>query len=121
VAPVAAQQSSENHFQGVEQAGIASLNKIGRQPKQFQMTRRVRFGPGLRRFSVAGANHVHNASAGSRNQALDARKVLVMVPEELGQGYLEGLRYLAKGLGTWLKVAIFNPREVGAGDARPLA
>jgi hypothetical protein len=52
---------------------------------------------------------------------LDAREVLVVVSEELGQGYLEGLRYLTKGLRTWLKVPIFNPREVGTGDARPLA
>jgi hypothetical protein len=73
------------------------------------MTRRVRFGPGLRWFCVAAADHVHNASAGGCNHTLVAREVLVVVLEELGQGYPEGLRYLAKGLGTWLKVAIFNP------------
>jgi len=121
VASVGAQQSSENHFQRVEQACVATLNEIAGQPKQLQMTRRVQFGARLWGFSMAGANHVHNASAGRCNQALDACQVLVVVLEELSQGYTESLRYLAKGLRTWLKVAILNPGEVRAGNARALA
>jgi hypothetical protein len=109
VASVGAQQSSEKHFQRVEQACVATLNEIAGQPKQLQMTRRVRFGAKLWGFSMAGTNHVHNASAGGCNQALVARQVLVAVLEELSQRYIESLRYLAKGLGTWLKVAILNP------------
>jgi hypothetical protein len=109
VASVGAQQSSENHFQCVEQASVATLNEIAGQPKQLQMTRRVHFGARLWGFSMAGANHVHNASAGGCKQALDARQVLVALLEELGQGYIESVRYLAKGLRTWLKVAILNP------------
>jgi hypothetical protein len=109
VASVGAQQSSEKHFQRVEQACVAALNEIAGQPKQLQMTRRVRFGAGLWGVSMAGANHVHNASAGGCNQALDTRQVLVALLEELGQGYIESLRYPAKGLRTWLKVAILNP------------
>jgi hypothetical protein len=121
VASVGAQQSSENHFQRVEQACVATLNEIASQPKQLQMTRRVQFGARLWGFSMAGANHVHNASAGRSNQALHACQVLVVVLEELSQRYTESLRYLAKGLGTWLKVAILNPGEVRAGNARALA
>jgi hypothetical protein len=121
VAPVGAQQSSEQHFQRVEQACVATLNEIASQPKQFQMTRRVHFGARLWGFSMAGANHVHNASAGGCDQAPRARQVLVAVLEELSQGYIESLRYLAKGLRTWLKVAILNPGEVRASNARALA
>jgi hypothetical protein len=109
VASVGAQQSSEKHFQRVEQACVATLNEIAGQPKQLQMTRRVQFGARLWGFSMAGAYHVHNASAGGCNQALDARQVLVALLEELGQGNIESLRYFAKGLGTWLKVAVLNP------------
>jgi hypothetical protein len=109
VAPLAVQQTSKDHFQRVEQARIATLNEIAGQAKQLQMTRRERLGAGLRWFSLAGANHVHNASAGGRNHAPDAREVLVVVLEELGQGHAESLSYLAKGLGTRLEVAIFDP------------
>jgi hypothetical protein len=70
---------------------------------------------------MAGANHVHNAFAGGRNHALDAREVLAALLEELGYGYSEGLRYLAKGFGTRLEVTIFDPREVRPSDARALA
>jgi hypothetical protein len=58
---------------------------------------------------MAAANHVHNASAGGCNQALDARQVLVALLKELDQRYIESLRYLAKGLRTWFEVAILNP------------
>jgi hypothetical protein len=121
VASVGAQQSSENHFQRVEQASVPTLNEIAGQPKQLQMTRRVQFRARFRGFSMAGVNHVHNASAGGCYQALHVRQILVVIPEELSQGYTESLRYLAKGLRTRLKVAILNPGKVRAGNARALA
>jgi hypothetical protein len=121
VGSAGAQQSSEKHFQRVEQACVATLNEIAGQPKQLQMTPRVHFGARLWGVSMAGANHVHNAPAGGCNQALDARQVLVALPEKFGHGYIESLRYLAQGLRAWLKVAILNPGEVRAGNARTLA
>jgi hypothetical protein len=68
----------------------------------LQLTRRVRFAAGLRWFSATGADHIHNASAGGRNRALVARKVFVVLLEELGHGHGEGIRYLAEGLGARL-------------------
>jgi hypothetical protein len=92
VASVGAQQTSQQHFQRVEQACVATLDEIARQPKQLQMTRRVQFAARLRGFSMAGANHIHNASAGGCEQALDARQVLVALLEELSHWYIESLR-----------------------------
>jgi hypothetical protein len=109
VASVGAQQSSEQHFQRVEQAYVATLDDIARQPKQLQVTRRVQFAARLWGFSMAGANHIHNASSGGCKQALDALQVLVALLEEFSHGYFESLRYLAKGLRAGLKVAILDP------------
>ena len=92
MAPVGAQQTSEKHFQRIEQACVSALNEIASQPKQLQMTRRVRFSAGLRWLSTAGADHVHQASAGGGKHALDAREVLVALLEELSQGHIESLR-----------------------------
>ena len=104
------QHRSENYLQRVEQAFISTLNEIAGQAKQPQMTRRVPFDPRLGRFSLAGANQVHNASAGGCNHTLHARHVLRVLLEKLSHGYLERFRYSAKGLGAWLEVAIFNAR-----------
>jgi hypothetical protein len=116
-----AQQTTENHLQGVKQSLISTLNEVAGQPKQSQMARRVSFSPGRGPFSMAGANHVHDAIAGGGNHALYTLEVLVMALEELRHGNAEGCRYLAQGLGTWLEVAIFNPRKVRSGDAGPIA
>jgi hypothetical protein len=73
------------------------------------MTRRVHFSAGLRWLPTAGVDHVHQASAGGGKHALDAREVLAAILKEFGQGHTESLRYLAKGLRTWVKMPIFNP------------
>jgi len=52
---VVAHQTSEKHFQGVEQPSISTLDEIAGQPKQPQMARRVPFSAGLGWFSKAGA------------------------------------------------------------------
>jgi hypothetical protein len=85
------------------------------------MTRRVPFDPGLGRFSLAGANQVHNAPAGGCNHTLDTRKGLRLLLKKLSHGHFKGFRYSAKGLGARLEVAIFNARKVRSGDAGAFA
>jgi hypothetical protein len=116
-----AQQTPENHLQGVEQPPIPTLNEIAGQPKQPKMTRRVPFSARRGGFSMAGANQIHNAIAGGRNYALDALEFLLVVLEKLSHGYAEGRRYLAQRLGSWLEMAIFNPGKVRPGEARASA